>query len=94
MQLTVPIPRFVRMDWTLGLALVVLVLQVACGTTPLFAELVFIFTMLLAFTVNLLGGLHTVSGFCVAVFGLKTVVVSQFAKCATGNRRSWNSLSR
>lgn len=80
MQLTVPIPRFVRMDWTLGLALVVLVLQVACGTTPLFAELVFIFTMLLAFTVNLLGGLHTVSGFCVAVFGLKTVVVSQFAK--------------
>ncbi len=80
MRLKISIPRFVRMDWTLGFALVLLALQVTSGTKLLFAELVFIFTMLLAFTVNLLGGLNTVSGFCVAVFGLKTVVISQVAK--------------
>ncbi|NBV21214.1 MAG: hypothetical protein EBS05_04735 [Proteobacteria bacterium] len=68
------------MDWTLGYSLLILVLQVAGGTNLLFAELVFIFTMLLAFAVNTLGGLHTVSGFCVAILGLKTVVVSQAAK--------------
>ncbi|NDA65147.1 MAG: hypothetical protein EB141_00865 [Verrucomicrobia bacterium] len=82
MQLRIPIPQFVRLDWTLGFAVALFVLQVASGTNLLFAELVFIFTMLMAFTVNLLGGLHTVSGFCVAVLGLKTVVVSQVGKVA------------
>jgi hypothetical protein len=72
----------VRLDWALGFAVALFALQVASGTNPLFAELVFIFTLLLAFTVNLLGGLHTVAGFCVAVFGLKTVVVSQVGKVA------------
>ena len=74
------IPRKVRMDWTLGFALTLLALQLANGTTPLFAQLVFIFTMLCAYTINLAGGLNTVSGFCITIFGLKTVVVSQCAK--------------
>jgi hypothetical protein len=80
MILTVNFPSNIRMEFLIGFALILLLLQLLSGTQAVFAELIFLMVVLAGMAVNLLGGLRTLGGFCVAVVALKTVVISQVVK--------------
>ena len=78
--MTLNYPSRIRLDLLIGGALVLLLSQLASGTEQVFAELVFVFVVLSGITVNLLGGLNTLGGLCVAAMSLKMVIISQIAK--------------
>ena len=59
-----------------------LALQLAAGTTPAFACLVFVFIWFTGLSFNELGGFQTVSGIAVSALALKTVIFAQFVKVA------------
>ncbi|HEX4644790.1 MAG TPA: hypothetical protein VH598_04205, partial [Verrucomicrobiae bacterium] len=80
MRFTLNYPSRVRLDFLIGGALLLLFLQLVSGTLQVYAELIFLFIVLSGITVNLLGGLNSISGFCVAAMSLKIVVISQIAK--------------
>src|SRR5260370_36513530 len=71
MRLTLNYPSRIRLDLLIGGAVLLLFLQLASGTQQVYAELVFLFIVLSGVTVNLLGGLSTLGGFCVAAMSLK-----------------------
>lgn len=77
-------PAIVQRNWRpfywLCLIILMLVLQLACGTEPRFALLVTLFLLLTYLTVKELGGIGTFTGFCVFYLVLQNVLVSQIAK--------------
>lgn len=62
--------------------LILLVLQLCCGTQPEFAGLVAVFALLTYLAVNACGGLATLTGFCIFYLAMQNVLVSQVAKVA------------
>ncbi|MCI0539115.1 MAG: hypothetical protein L0Z50_28235 [Verrucomicrobiales bacterium] len=68
------------MDLLVAAALVLGLAQVALGTGLVFAQLIFLFLVLAGMAVNALGGCKTLAGLCVAMMGLKIVIISQVAK--------------
>ena len=73
-----------RRNWKpsywLGAALLLLVLQILSGTTPLFAGLVFLFALFTYLTIKTLGGLDTLTGILIAYLAAQHVLISQIAK--------------
>ena len=82
------IPATMQRSWMplcwLGAALLLFALQLATGTEPLFAGLVFLFAVLSYHAVRAAGGLTTLMGACVAFMAGQNVLVSQIAKVAMG----------
>ena len=64
----------------LAAAIVLFALQILSGTLPLFALLVFAFSVLTYLAVIEAGGLRSLMGICVFVLALQNVLVSQAAK--------------
>ena len=54
--------------------------ELACGTNPLFVALMAGTLICITITYNALGGLGTISGILFASLGVRTIVISQFAK--------------
>src|SRR5262245_42005302 len=77
-------PGLLRLDLCAIAALVLMVMQLATGTLLEFAELTFLATFLAAVAINLVGGLCTLAGWCIAVIALKSYVISQFGKIYYG----------
>ncbi len=73
-----------RRNWRplywLGVSLLLLVLQLLCGTSPLFAVLVFTFSLFTYLTIKSLGGLDTLTGMLIAYLAAQHVLISQVAK--------------
>jgi hypothetical protein len=80
MKLTFTFAGPVRLDFALGLALVLMILQLATGTSLLFAELTFVAVVSSVLSVNCAGGLKTLAGCCFAVVALKVFIVAEVAK--------------
>jgi len=84
MKLVFSFPRSLRLDIYIALALALMILQLATGTTLEFAELTFLATIFSVISINLAGGLRTVAGCCIAVVAWKVFLVSQVAKVFFG----------
>jgi hypothetical protein len=80
MNLTLTFPERIHPKFLVASSLLLFTLQLLTGTTLLYAVLIFLFFLITGFTVNALGGLRTLSGFCVALLALKIVIFSQFFK--------------
>ena len=72
------------MRWVIVSAGLLLLGQLAVGTSLVFAQLVFLFIVMSGIAVNLAGGMSRIGGMCVAMMSLKLVIVSQFAKTLLG----------
>src|SRR5262245_8862642 len=83
-RFSIPLPDRISMRWTIMGAGLLLIGQVASGTSALYAQLVFLFVVLSGLAVNLAGGLSGVGGFCIAVMSLKLVILSQITKTLMG----------
>jgi hypothetical protein len=79
MKLTLSFPGALRWDVAALLASLLLVLQLATGTSLEFAELTFLAVVFSVLAVNL-AGLRTVAGLCFAVVALQVFVVAEIAK--------------
>ncbi|HEY2171160.1 MAG TPA: hypothetical protein VGJ30_16165, partial [Candidatus Angelobacter sp.] len=84
MKLAFSFPGCLRVDASIGLALLLMVLQLATGTTPAFAELTFLAVVFAILAVNLAGGLSTVAGLCFAIMASQVFVVAEVAKVLCG----------
>ncbi len=58
--------------------------QLFQGTLPIFALYIFFFHVCMGITFNILGGLSSVEGWLITLFGLRHVVISQFMKVFFG----------
>lgn len=84
LQFALPIPSRLPIGWVIACAFCLLGAQLLTGTSLVFAELVFLFTVLSGVAVNLAGGLSRIGGFCIGMMSLKLVIVSQIAKSVLG----------
>ena len=84
MKFVLSFPGRLRLDLTLGFALLLMVLQLLTGTSLEFAELTFFAMMFAILAVNLAGGLKTLAGCCFAIIALKVFVVAEVAKVLYG----------
>ncbi len=84
MKVTLSFPGPFRLDIALGLAFLLFALQLATGTSLEFAELTFVAVVATVIAVNLLGGLRTLAGWCVALVSLQVFVVAEIAKVYYG----------
>jgi len=80
MSVKLTLPEKISPRHIVGSAFALWVVQLISGTAFLYASLVFLFVMVAGATVNALGGLRALPGFCVALLALKTVIISQFFK--------------
>lgn len=76
--------RKIRMSHVWVFAVLLFLMQLLTGTNIDFALLVMAFVIFTAAAVNNAGGLLTVSGFGIAMIGLKFVIISQWAKIILG----------
>jgi hypothetical protein len=74
------LPVRLRPGPLLGGTFALFVLQLLTGTSISYALLIALFILVAGIAVNALGGLVTVSGVCVSMLALKTVIISQVAK--------------
>ena len=79
MKVTLSFPGALRLDVAAVLALLLLVLQLATGTSLEFAELTLLAVVFSVLAVNL-AGLRTVAGLCFAIVALQVFVVAEMAK--------------
>lgn len=77
---TVKVKRNLRLAYWLSAALLLLTLQLATGTEPLYALMVFVFAILTYIAVKSVGGLYTVMGCAIFYLALQQVLISQAAK--------------
>jgi hypothetical protein len=77
-------PRPFRLDLSIGFALLLMISQLATGTSLEFAELTFFALVFAILAVNLAGGLRTLAGCCFAIVALKMFVVAEIAKALCG----------
>jgi hypothetical protein len=84
MRLVLSFPGPIRLDLGLGFASVLMALQLATGTSLIFAELTFLSVVFTIFAVNLAGALRSLAGACLAIIALKVFVVAEFAKALYG----------
>jgi hypothetical protein len=84
LKLVLSFPGPLRVDVSMALATLLLVLQLAARTSLEFAELTFLGIIFSVLAVNLLGGLRSVAGCCVAVVALKMFVIAEIAKVFYG----------
>src|SRR5579862_87235 len=84
MKLALSFPGRLRLDISLGLALLLMVAQLLTGTSFEFAELTFLAVAFSILAVNLAGGLKTLAGCCFAIVALKMFVVAEVAKVLFG----------
>lgn len=75
-----PVPRVSRFLYLLGAALLLLVLQIASGTGPVYALLVFALMVVSYAAVSWAGGLETLFGIAIFYLLLQHVLISQVAK--------------
>lgn len=80
MAFTIPLPAKFSLLITVAAAMVLFIAQLITGTSFIFSIFIFLYIVFLLLSVNNLNGLATLNGFCVAMMGLKIVVVSQVAK--------------
>src|SRR5215475_1361638 len=80
MKLALSFPGPLRLDISIALAFVLMILQLGTGTALEFAELTFLGIVFAVIAINLLGGLNTIAGCCVAIVALKMFVIAQLAK--------------
>lgn len=80
MKFVVPIPQNFRILNILGFASVLFLLQLISGSDYYYSFLIFLFIVVTGLTINVLGGLSTLSGFCVAMMTCKILIISQIAK--------------
>jgi hypothetical protein len=80
MKFAFSFPGPFRLDFSFGLAFLLLILQLATGTSLEFAELTFLAVVCSILAVNLAGGLRTVAGACVAIIAVKVFLVAVIAK--------------
>jgi hypothetical protein len=80
MKLALSLPGPFRLDVSLGLAFLLMLLQLLTGTSLEFAELTFLATVCSILAVNFAGGLKTVAGACIAIIAVKIFLVAEFAK--------------
>src|SRR5215510_11981009 len=84
MKLLLTLPRSLRLDISIGLALLLMILQLATGTSLAFAELTFLAVVFSVMAVNLDGGPRTLAGCCVAIVALQTFMIAEVAKVFYG----------
>src|SRR5579859_7251488 len=82
MNVSISLPRSIRIDYALIGAFLLFALLISSGTSVAFGFLIFLFVILSVLTINLLGGLATLSGICVAALALRIVLIPQVAKVA------------
>src|SRR5262245_28883678 len=70
-RFTVPLPGNVPLRWVIAAAAVLLLGQLWTGTSPVYAQLVFLFVVLSGVALNLAGGPCRLGGFCIAMMSLK-----------------------
>lgn len=80
MAYTISLPTRFRLTIPVATAILLFVTQLMSGTSFVFSFLIFMYILFLLLAVNNLRGMATLSGFCIVMMGLKTVVVSQIAK--------------
>lgn len=80
MAYTISLPTKFRLTIPLAAAAVLFAVQLMSGTDLVFSTLIFLYILLLLLSVNNVRGLATLSGFCIAMMGIKIVVISQIAK--------------
>jgi hypothetical protein len=68
------------MPWLIGFCIILGAFQCLAGTNLEFAEWTFLSIVLAGLAINLLGGLKTIAGCCVALIALKFLVIAQIAK--------------
>jgi len=78
-----PVRTFPFLFWA-GYCFLLFIIQLLQGTSIVFASHILFFNLCWGFTVNLLGGLATVEGWLIFLFGLRHVGISQFAKMFFG----------
>ncbi|MBI1840572.1 MAG: hypothetical protein HYR88_06930 [Verrucomicrobia bacterium] len=83
-SIQVPVPKRIPPHGLFAFAALLLLGQLATGTSLLFAELVFLFVVLSGLAVNIAGGMRSLQGFCVSMMALKLVVISQVTKALFG----------
>ena len=74
-----PMQNWRPLYW-LAAAVLLFAFQLLSGTMPLFALLVFVFSVLTYFSVKAAGGLRSLMGICVSLFAVQNVLFSQVAK--------------
>jgi len=74
-----PMQNWRPLYW-LAAAVLLFAFQLLSGTMPLFALLVFAFSVLTYFAVKAAGGLRSLMGLCVSLFAVQNVLFSQVAK--------------
>jgi len=77
---TVKVKRNYRPAYWLSAALLLLILQLATGTEPIYASLVFVFAVLTYMAIKSVGGLYTLMGCAIFYLSLQQVLISQAAK--------------
>jgi hypothetical protein len=80
MKFTPNFPRSIRLDISIALALLLMILQLATGTSLPFAELTFLAIVAAVLTINLVGGLRTIAGCCVAIVAMQVFIIAEIAK--------------
>jgi hypothetical protein len=78
--LIVRLPAQIGYPRLLGFACTLFALQVLSGTDPVFAILIFLFTVIAGVAFNVAGGLTTTAGVGLTMLALKIVLISQVAK--------------
>lgn len=78
-----PVRNFPFVFWA-GYSFLFFIIQLLQGTSIIFASNILFFNLCWGFACNLLGGLATVEGWLVLLFGLRHVGISQFAKMFLG----------
>lgn len=80
MAYTVSLPTRFNLTIPVAAAIVLFIGQLISGTSFVFSALIFMYILYLLLSVNNLGGMTTLSGFCIVMMGIKIVVISQIAK--------------